>query len=287
MEKNHKKWGGVLSIKSILQIANKMLENVSESPALDAELLLAHCLDKNRTHLHTWPESKLDKTALKQFEKLINQRINDVPVAYLLGKQPFWTLELKVTPDVLIPRPETELLVETALKKIRNLKNPQVLDLGTGSGAIALAIASERPDAVITATDVSKEALDIAQENAKLNQLSHVQFIESDWFNQLPQKQYDLIVSNPPYIDPDDPHLSQSIRHEPLSALVAEQKGIKDLQTIIENGADFLTPNGWLIVEHGYNQGEQTRKLFLKNHFQKVETSFDLNKNERITLGQI
>ena len=290
MEKSHKKWGGVLSdtsIKSVLAVASQKIATISDSPALDAELLLAHCLKKNRTYLHTWPEEEINEAQLEDYITLVKQRLDDYPVAYLLGKQSFWTLELKVTPDVLIPRPETELLVETALQKIASISHPKVLDLGTGSGAIALAIAAERKNALITATDQSAQALAIAADNARQNKLSPIGFIQSDWFKQLPRQSFDLIVSNPPYIDPDDPHLKQSIRHEPQQALVANNQGMSDIESIIKNSPAYLKHEGWLIIEHGYNQGKKTRKLLLKNSFHKVETRLDLNRNERITLGQV
>lgn len=276
------------SIKTLLVETRAKLESISESPALDAELLLSHCLQKERSYLHTWPERELDQTQLNCFDGLIQKRLTDYPVAYLLGTKAFWTLDLIVTPDVLIPRPETELLVEVALEKIKAIKNPAILDLGTGSGAIALALASERSDALITATDASENALDIAFKNAEKHKLSkQVQLIKSNWFSQIPSQQFDLIVSNPPYISPDDPHLSQTIRHEPKQALVADNEGIKDIETIIKDSTSFLKAKSWLILEHGYNQSEQALKLFSINGFACEETLNDLNNNPRLTLARL
>ena len=277
----------ILSIKETLLAAKKVLLEVTDSPTLDAELLLAHCLGKNRTYLHTWPESELNKDTLDCFEALIKKRLTDYPVAYLLGRKPFWTLDLLVTPDVLIPRPETELLVEVALEKIESIKKPKILDLGTGSGAIALALATERPDATIIASDYSEKALDIAKENANRHELEkQLTFIQSDWFSHIKTSDFDLIVSNPPYISPNDPHLLESIRHEPLSALVAENSGMKDIEVITTKSPHFLRNEGWLIIEHGYDQSEATFESFEANRFSHIQHRKDLNGNSRLSYAQ-
>ena len=276
------------SIKVLLKQASEKLENTSDSAYLDAELLLAHCLNKNRTYLHTWPEKELTTEQLAHFESLIEKRSTDYPIAYMLGKKAFWTLDLIVTPDVLIPRPETELLVEIALEKIGNIKNPKILDLGTGSGAIALAIASERPDATIIATDYSEKALAVARTNASELKLDkNIKFLKSFWFNDLDfeNEEFDLILSNPPYIDPEDLHLNETIRHEPQQALVAENKGMSDLEEIVKKSHPFLKKGGWLILEHGYDQAEKVKQL-LKDQFLKVKIFIDLNNKDRVTLGQ-
>lgn len=277
-----------LSIQNVLTDARKQLEKISDSPALDAELLLAHSLEKNRTYLHTWPENKLDKIQLDSFQSLIKKRLTDYPVAYLLGEKSFWTLDLMVTPDVLIPRPETELLVEIALEKIKDIKKPKILDLGTGSGAIALALASERSDATVIATDNSKAALEVAQKNAHNNKLAHqVSFIESSWFSNIKEKEFDLIVSNPPYIAPDDPHLLQTIRHEPINALKADKLGMKDIELIIESSSKFLKKDTWLILEHGYDQSIQTLKCLKQASFIDGKSYRDHNDIQRITVGRM
>lgn len=275
------------SIQMLLRKASSELESISDSAYLDAELLLAHCLNKSKTFLHTWPEIELNETQLAYFHTLIKKRLTDYPVAYLLGKKSFWTFELIVTPDVLIPRPETELLVEIALDKIKNTKNPKILDLGTGSGAIALALASEREDATILATDQSLKALEIAKMNARDLQLDqHVTFVQSNWFEDISEINFDLIVSNPPYIDLDDIHLQSTIKYEPQEALVAENHGIQDIEKIIKKSHPFLKMGGWVILEHGFDQAKKVSDLLSTNHFSQIKTHNDLNNNFRVTLGK-
>ena len=278
----------MLTIKSVLQEAQIKLEKISESPALDAELLLAFCLNKNRSYLFTWPENTLDEAQKTCFEQLITKRLDDYPIAYLLGKKAFWTLDLIVTPDVLIPRPDTELLVETALKKISHIENPKILDLGTGSGAIALALAYERKDANITACDYSAKALKIATKNAKNNHLEgRITFIESDWFSSINDYDFDLIVSNPPYIAPDDPHLAQTIRHEPQQALVADDAGMNDIKIIITNTKNHLKKGGWLMIEHGYDQSQITLDLLTQNNFENAKNYLDIGGNPRLSIAKL
>jgi release factor glutamine methyltransferase len=275
------------SIFSVLKNARNALQDSSDSPALDAELLLAHCLGKNQTYLHTWPEKLLNTQQSACFSRFIEKRKTDYPVAYMLGHKEFWTLDLIVTEDVLIPRPETELLVEIALEKIKHINKPNILDLGTGSGAIALALASERRDALITACDYSNDALKIATKNAINNQLDGaVTFIKSNWFSNIKEQFFDLIVSNPPYIDPDDPHLQQSIKHEPIQALMAKRKGFADIETIIKKSPAYLNKQGFLIVEHGFEQSELTLKLFNQYGFSHAKNCIDLNHNPRVSFAQ-
>lgn len=275
------------TIQELLTQASTQLSDISDSARLDAELLLAHCVGKNRTYLHTWPDKKLDFNAVNCFKKLIEKRLTDYPVAYLLGKKAFWTMDLIVTPDVLIPRPETELLVEIALEKIKDLREPRILDLGTGSGAIALALASERKDATIIATDYSENALNIATANAnelKLNQ--QITFIRSDWFEEITGNEFDLIVSNPPYIDPEDRHLKSTIRHEPKQALIANNKGMSDIEKIIQKSHLVLNTGGFLILEHGFDQATKTAGILQNCNYQEVQNFKDLNCNYRVTLGR-
>jgi len=274
------------SIKTLLKQANTKLERISDSAYLDAELLLAHCLDKNRSYLHTWPEKELNATQIACFNSLIEKRLTDYPVAYLLGKKPFWTLDLTVTPDVLIPRPETELLVELALEKIKEITKPKILDLGTGSGAIALALASERQDATIIATDNSEAALLVAKNNAielKLDQ--QVSFVKSNWLEDITEKGFDLIVSNPPYIDPENIHLQGTIRYEPQQALVANNQGMQDIEKIINKSHLSLTTGGYIILEHGFDQAERVSRLLSTNQYTETQSFIDLNNNPRVTLG--
>lgn len=277
----------LITISQALKNARMELEKTSDSPTLDTELLLAHCLDKNQTYLHTWPEKQLSDNQLNCFEQLIEKRKTDYPVAYLLGHKPFWTLDLIVTEDVLIPRPETELLVEIALEKIKNIKNPKILDLGTGSGAIALALASERPDAIITASDYSDKALSVAQLNAKKHDLNkNVNFIQSNWYSKISETNFDLIVSNPPYIDPQDPHLQTAIRYEPLQALASKNKGLADIEMIIQDAKSHLKQGGFLMVEHGFDQAENTLRLMTTNILNSPNNIVDLNNKPRCTLAQ-
>ncbi len=275
------------TIKSVLQKAQAKLIEISDSPALDVELLLAFCLDKNRSYLFTWPDNTINEIQLAQFNDLIEKRLTDYPVAYLLGTKAFWTLDLLVTPDVLIPRPETELLVEIALQKIKDIKEPKILDLGTGSGAIALALASERPNAKITACDYSNKALEIAITNAEKNGLDkQIIFIESNWFSNIIENDYDLIVSNPPYIASDDPHLAQTIRHEPLQALVSDNSGMKDIENIIGNSKDYLKKGSWLMIEHGYDQKTQTLALFENFNYEETSNYQDIAQNPRLSIAR-
>ena len=275
------------SIKTVLADAKAQLDEISDSATLDAELLLGYCLGKTRTYLHTWPEKELNIKQYQDFKSLIKKRATDYPVAYLLGQKSFWTLDLIVTPDVLIPRPETELLIEVSLEKIASIANPKILDLGTGSGAIALALASERKDAMVMATDYSEAALKVAKLNVDKNQLSNnIELLKSDWFSEIKNTKFDLIISNPPYISSKDPHLDNNIRFEPRSALVAKDQGMHDIETIINNSISFLKSGGWLMIEHGYEQATQTQKLFSEFGYSKVDTISDYNNQPRLTLGQ-
>lgn len=274
------------TIQTLLKQTSQQLSNVSDSPQLDAELLLCHCLNKERSHLYAWGEKQVDNITQQAFEQLIEKRLTDYPVAYLLGYKEFWSLDLIVMEGVLIPRPETELLVEIALEKIETIKAPKILDLGTGSGAIALAIATERGDASIVASDYSKQALAIAERNAQQNNLHNVSFIRSDWFKQIVNQRFDLIVSNPPYIQAHDPHLKQSIRHEPLQALVSGETGLDAIKAILNSALDYMRQNAWLLIEHSYNQGEAVPLLMSKVGLQHAYCIKDYNKNDRLSIGQ-
>jgi release factor glutamine methyltransferase len=273
------------TIQQQLIQATQQLTN-TDSPRLDAEVLLSHVLEKDRSYFFTWPEKALTDTELQTFQQLVQQRQQGTPIAYLIGYRDFWTLNLKVTPDTLIPRPETELLVETALDKIAHHQACNILDLGTGTGAIALAIASERPDANIIATDISEQTLNVAKDNAHHNHIHNVSFLASNWFEDVPAQPFDLIVSNPPYIPKQDPHLSQGdVRFEPLSALASGEDGLDDIRTLIQQAKDYLTPNGWLMLEHGYDQGKSVPALLKEHHFKAVDCLKDISGNDRISIG--
>jgi release factor glutamine methyltransferase len=273
------------TIQSLLKQSRQPLAKVSDSPQLDAELLLAHCLDKERSYLYAWGEKQVDKSTEYAFNQLVEKRLTDYPIAYLLGTQDFWSLALIVTEDVLIPRPETELLVEMALEKIQYITSPKILDLGTGSGAIALALATERPDAFITASDYSHNALAIAQKNAQQHALHAVNFIQSDWFATIKPQVFDLIVANPPYIKADDLHLQQGIRHEPLQALVAGKTGLDDINNILANALAYMKKGAWIMIEHGYDQGDTVPQLMQHAGLQHTDCIKDYSGNNRLSIG--
>jgi len=276
----------MITIQSLLKKTILQLTTVSDSPRLDAELLLAHCLQKERSYLYAWGDKQVESSILEIFQQLIEKRLTDYPVAYLLGHQAFWSLDLMVNENVLIPRPETELLVEVALDKIQSLKAPKILDLGTGSGAIALAIAVERPDALITASDYSNKALIIAQQNAQQNNIKNISFLQSNWLADIAIQPFDLIVSNPPYIKSQDKHLQQGIRHEPLDALVAGETGLDDIKIILEVAPDYMNKNAWLLIEHGYDQGEEVPILMKRAGLQHAHCIKDYNKNNRMSMAK-
>lgn len=281
------------NIKEVLHHASGQIasQTRSDSPRLDAELLLAHCLQQNRTYLFTWPEKKLTAFQSSCFQTLLKQRLEGHPVAHLLGEREFWGLPLKVTPDTLIPRPDTEILVESALEKLAASESKnmdcRILDLGTGSGAIALALKSEHPECRVTAVDFSPKALEVARINAQRHRLE-IEFLLSSWVEQLPETvRYDLIVSNPPYIEERDPHLAEGdVRFEPKTALTSGESGLNDLKTIIQKAFPFLKPQGWLMVEHGYNQTELVSRLFKQIGYQHVTTVKDYGDNPRVTIGR-
>ncbi|MGS2724403.1 peptide chain release factor N(5)-glutamine methyltransferase [Porticoccus sp. GXU_MW_L64] len=257
----------------------------SDSPRLDAEVLLCHVLGCERSYLYTWPERELSDQQLGAFQDAVTRRQQGEPVAHITGEREFWSLPLQVTPDTLIPRPETELLVEVAL----DLPLPteaRVLDLGTGTGAIALALASERAAWQVDAVDVVAAAVTLAARNGMRLNLDNVQVWQSRWFDSVDAGDYQLIISNPPYIDPADRHLDQGdVRFEPHSALVAKDAGLADIRTIVGAAPDHLQHGGWLLLEHGYDQGQAVRQLFRDGGFGGVQTRRDLAGHERVTLG--
>ena len=257
----------------------------SESPRRDAEILLEFVTGKGRTYLLAFGETELTDAQQEQLATLLARRKQGKPIAHLTGVREFWSLPLFVSPATLIPRPDTECLVEQALARLPATPC-RILDLGTGTGAIALALASERPDCEVTAVDRMADAVALAQRNAEHLAINNVHIRQSDWFSALPGQQFAMIVSNPPYIDEQDPHLSQGdVRFEPLSALVAGDHGLADIVHIIEQSRPALMPGGCLLLEHGWQQGTAVRQVFVRAGYQSVETCRDYGGNERITLG--
>ncbi|WP_411390285.1 peptide chain release factor N(5)-glutamine methyltransferase [Pseudomonas sp. MPB23] len=270
-------------IASLLRAAD-----LPDSPTarLDAELLLAAALGKSRSYLHTWPEKIVSSEHALTFSDYLQRRRGGEPVAYILGQQGFWKLDLEVAPHTLIPRPETEMLVEASLELLPAAP-AKVLDLGTGSGAITLALASERPAWHVTAVDRVLEAVALAERNRQRLGLNNATVLNSHWFSALSGQTYDLIISNPPYIADNDPHLvAGDVRFEPASALVAGPDGLDDLRLIIGEAPAHLNAGGWLLLEHGYDQAAAVRDLLLSQGFESVHSRIDLGGHERITLGR-
>lgn len=275
------------TIKQTLTNAATQLINCSDSAQADAEILLSHVLESSRTSLHTWPGGNLDETQTQQFSTLLQRRLNGEPIAHITASRAFWDFDLKITADTLIPRPETELLVELALEKIPAEQALQVLDLGTGSGAIALAIAHERPLCNVTAIEKSAAALEVARHNQSVLELDNLQIFSGSWFSTLDQQTFDIIVSNPPYIAHDDPHLLQGdVRFEPRAALESGPDGLDDIRIIVKQAYRFLLPEGWLMLEHGYDQGEPVEQLLQQHNYKNIQQFKDLSNHTRVTTGQ-
>ena len=253
---------------------------------LEAELLLAHALDRPRSWFYTHGGELLEPRDADNYEALLRRRDRGEPVAQIIGHRGFWSLDLSVTADTLIPRPETERLVELALDRLPGDAVLRVLDLGTGTGAIALAIASERPLADVTAVDASAAALEVARENARDAGLA-MRLMASDWFAAVNGEQFHLVASNPPYIADDDPHLQQGdLRFEPRRALASGPDGLDDLRVIARDAPAHLFPGGWLLVEHGHEQGAAVRALLTEAGLEAVATERDLEQRDRVTLGR-
>jgi release factor glutamine methyltransferase len=271
-------------ISSLLSEARTILSATSDEPAVDAQVLLCDTLDCTHAWLIAHGNEMIPDAALEVFSERIARRAGGEPIAYITGKREFWSIPLRITHDVLIPRADTELLVECALRLIPAIDACSICDLGTGSGAIALAIACERPHAQITATDISDTALRLARDNACQTTTTKPTFIHSHWLDALDDHSFDVLLSNPPYIRCDDPHLSRGdLRFEPRTALAAGIDGLDDLRTIIEQAPRCMKTGAWLLLEHGYDQGSAVRKLLHENGFEQIETHRDLAGHERVS----
>ena len=275
-----------IDIAGLLHWGASQLEAVSASSRLDAEILLARVLDTGRSHLRAWPEKIPSPLQQREFEVLVRRRADGAPVAYLTGEKEFWSLSLRVSPATLVPRPETEKLVETALALLDAEAPLQLADLGTGCGTIALALASERPRWHIIATDRNIDALRIARDNAARLSLAQIDFRQGHWLAPLAQAQpFDAIVSNPPYVAAGDPHL-EALGEEPRQALVAGEDGLDDIREIISHGPRHLRPDGWLLLEHGADQGAAVRGLMESIGYRNVHTISDDAGLDRVTGGR-
>ncbi len=276
-----------MKIKKLLAQALLQLENISDSPRLDGELLLCHVLNKSKIFLYTDPNYRLSTAEISIFQNLLQQRLQGKPIAYIVGKQAFWTFELKVTPDVLIPRPETEFVIEAILRLLPSDQVCQVVDLGTGSGAIAIALALERPLWQITAVDISEAALAVAKENAIILGVKTIRFLHGSWFEPLEKKTYDGIVANPPYIAENDAELVENVRKfEPKIALISGKTGLECIETIAKTAKIYLKSVGYLVFEHGYRQAEAIQQLLEKEGYQQIISTRDYSNLTRVITAQ-
>jgi len=276
----------VSDVRQLLAHATARLGD--DEARLEAELLLAHVLGRSRAWLFAWPEFEPESGQTARFEALVDARARGEPVAYLTGRREFWSLDLDVGPAVLIPRPETELLVELVLERVPAHAHATIADLGTGSGAIALAIARERPNARVLATDASAAALDVARGNARRLGLANVEFGQGDWYAALGDRRFDLIVSNPPYIAAADRHLGEGdLRFEPAAALASGADGLDAIRAIVVGEPAHLEANGWLLLEHGWDQAADVRALLPASTYAEVASLRDRAGHERASIGRL
>lgn len=273
------------TISYLLSQAKQQLTSVADNPALEADILLAHVLQKSRSYLHAWPEKEVTEEQEKQFNEFLKRRLNNEPIAHITGRKEFWSLEFDVTKDTLIPRPETELLVEIVLELIKT-PEAKIADLGTGSGAIALSIAHEHPTWQIYAIDISDNVLQIARNNAQRFGLKNVSFCLSNWCTALPCADFDVIVSNPPYIAENEWNdYANGLQYEPLSALVSGADGLDAIREISRSAKHHLKARGYLLIEHGFGQAQAVREIFLADGYSDIRSFKDLLGHERATLG--
>jgi len=274
-----------IDIASALNQGTEKLQTASETPRLDAELILARALDVPRSYLFAHPEDMLDPAASARFFDVTARRAAGEPMAYITGEKEFWSMTLMVTPDTLVPRPETELLVERALMLLGRRATLRVLDLGTGSGAIALAIARERPLCEVVATDVSDAALAVARQNARQLDLGNITFACGDWIEPVADQRFDLIVSNPPYVRASDPALA-GLAHEPASALVAGEDGLDDIRRIAASAGSVLAEGGHLLLEHGSDQQDAVAEVLREHQWVDIECIRDLAGQPRVSIAR-
>ncbi len=258
-----------------------------DNPKLEAEMLLSYATGHNRTYFRTWPEKRLSNTQQQLFDHSLQRRLQNEPLAYITGKRDFWSLSLTVSPDTLIPRPDTELLVEQVLARVPVDASWQLADLGTGTGAIALSLALERPHCQVVATDISHKTLMVTEQNRQDHKVSNVTLKQGDWLTPLQGQHFELIASNPPYIDNNDPHLAlDGLPFEPQAALTPGPNGLTALERIIIEARPYLRAPSWLLLEHGYDQADAVQALFRQHGYINVETYQDLGDNPRMTCGQ-
>lgn len=277
----------MLSYRELISDATQTLYDCCDTPRIDAEYLMQHTLKQSMAWLISYGDSRATAEHTKTFNAMIAQRAQGVPVAYLMGYRDFWTLRLEVNNAVLIPRGDTEILVEQAIERLDPTKANAILDMGTGSGAIALSLAKELPLSSVIALDKENKALNVAKRNANTNAINNIEFKISDWFSSVSGEKFDLIVSNPPYIDADDPHLSQGdLRFEPASALIAPDQGLSDLHSIIIDAPKHLKDGGFILLEHGYQQADAVQTMLKQADFERISLYADLNHLPRCTAAQ-
>ncbi len=272
------------TIGSALAAGTEQLRGTSESPRLDAELLLARALDVARSYLFAHPEDVLDSSAIDRFASVIERRADGLPIAYITGEKEFWSMTLTVSPDVLVPRPESELLVDQALQRIPADEAYSVLDLGTGSGALALSIARERPKCDVTATDVSEAAITVARENANRHALPNIELLSGDWTAPVAGRKFDLIVSNPPYVPSADPDL-EHLKYEPRIALAAGQDGLDEIRRISVEARSVIRSGGTLLIEHGETQQDEVARILSADGWREISHMNDLAGKPRVTVA--
>ena len=274
-----------MRLDSAIADATKRLEDISDSARLDAEILLCQTIDMPRSYLFSHPEDELDELTRQRFETVLQRRLQGEPMSYISGVKEFWSRELLVSPATLVPRPETELLVELALREIPRKTEWQVLDLGTGSGAIAIALATERPFAHITATDISNDALAVAAENVRQNDLANVSCLQGSWSQPVSGRTFNLIVSNPPYVRDDDEAL-QKLSFEPLSALASGADGLRDIRILAAECVPLLQDQGWLMLEHGADQQGDVANILSAAGWVDIACHNDLAGKPRVTVAR-